>query len=251
MIGALFGRGLTRVVRSAFVALACAVSSVACGAGSSRPGAPIEYETGRRAAATLDGLHRVKARRISVAYLRPGASFAGYRSVLIEPVEVFYKRPPNDPRGMRGSGRGNWALEPRDMDLFRSLFQEALEKQMSQSQIFTIVDTPSPETLRIRGHIVDLVVNTPPERGPDIVFVSVSGEMTLILDVSDSQSLRPLARLSERREIKPGGSGGGLRRSGVHEWAEVRRIFGRWAQLLREGLEELPTLGPVPPRDSP
>ncbi len=43
--------------------LALCTILLACGGGSSSRG-PIEYESGRRAAVTVDGLHRVKARRI-------------------------------------------------------------------------------------------------------------------------------------------------------------------------------------------
>ena len=215
---------------------------VACGARA--PGPAIEYETGHRAAVTLDGLHRVKARRIGAAYLRPGASFVGYDKLLVAPVSVFYKRTPRS-HGGSGGGRGNFALEPHEMERFRQAFQEALESELASSPSFTLVTEPAPDALRITGHIVDLVVNTPPERGRDQVYVAVSGEMTMILDVADSQSLEPLGRLAERREVMP--AGGSLRRSGVAEIAEVRRLFRSWAKVLREGLEELVTFGPIPP----
>jgi hypothetical protein len=237
-------QGPARLVVALLPALVAAAS--ACGGGAPGAGGPIRFETGRRAEVTADGLHRVRSTRISRAYLKPGASFTGYYGVLIEPVEVFYKRPPRDPRSVGNQGRGNFALEPREMERFRTLFQETFEAELGESRLFTIVQEPGPDVLRIRAHIVDLVVNTPPERGRDRVYVSVSGEMTLILDVSDSQSLEPLARIAERRAVQPGGPSGGLRRAGVLEWAEVRRIFRAWARVLREGLEELPTLGPVP-----
>jgi hypothetical protein len=211
--------------------------------GGHAPGPAIQYETGRRAAVTVDGLHRVKARRIGSAYLRPGANFVGYDQLLVAPVSVFYKRKPRT----TGGGRGNFALEPHEMERFRTAFQEALESELAKSPSFTLVKEPSPDTLRITGHIVDLVVNTPPEKGRDRVYVAVSGEMTLILDVADSQSLEPIGRLAERREVQP--AGGALRRSGVAEFAEVRRIFRTWSKVLREGLEELVTLGPIPPLD--
>ena len=94
--------------------------------------------------------------------------------------------------GGGGGGRGNFALEPHQMERLRQEFQEALETELAGSPSFTLVTEPSPEALRITGHIVDLVVNTPPEHGRDKVYVAVSGEMTMILDVADSQSLEPL-----------------------------------------------------------
>ncbi len=230
--------------------LLLAAVAFACGGTSPQgPGGPIEWETGRRAAVTGDGLHRVKARHIAEAYLRPGASFTGYRSVLIEPVEVFYKHTPASPRGR--SGPGNYALEPKDLERLRGLFREALVAEFEKSALFSVVTERGPGVLRVRTHLVDLVVHAPPEHGRDRVFIGVAGELTLILDVSDSVSLQPLARLHERRQVQPSTGpfdslgAADLRRAGF-EWGELRRMFRRWAAVLRAGLEELPTRGPVP-----
>ncbi len=224
----------------ALFALACAGSS------NYNPGR-VQYETGRYAATTGDGLHRVKMRHVGAAYLRPGADFSGYRGVLFEPVEVFYKNPPASPRGF---SRENYALEPRDMERLRNLFQEALENEFAESHVFSITDQPAADVLRVRAHLVDIVVLTPPQRS-DHVYVGDAGELTMILDVSDSQSRVPLARLSERAKLTPPGvgvegTGVDLNRPG-YEWGQLRRLFRKWSSLLRGGLEALPSLGPVPP----
>jgi hypothetical protein len=229
-------------LRPLWGALALAALAAGCAGGAARPS--VEYETGRRAAVTADGLYRVKSWRISNAYLKPGAVFTTYRTIVIDPVSVAYQRAPRDPRGSGSPERGNFALEPWQMERFQKLFQEALDAELAESSFFEVVREPAPDALRVRGYIVDLVVNTPPERGRDRVYVSVSGEMTVILDVSDSQTREPLGRIAERREVVP--AGGQLRRAGVAEWGEIERMFRSWARLLREGLDELGRLGPVP-----
>ncbi len=222
------------------LALACA------GASSYGPG-PVQYETGSRAAATLDGLHRVKLRYVDAAYLRPGADFSGYRGVFFTPVRVFYKNPPASPRGF---SRDNYALEPGDMERLKNLLQDALENEFAESQVLSIASEPAPDVLKIRAHLVDLVVLTPPDRRPDRVYVGSSGKLKLILDASDSLTGQPLARLTGHHELTPPGTapgGIGIDLNRGFEWGQLRRIFRKWSAILRGGLEVLPTLGPVPP----
>lgn len=225
-----------------------ALVALSCGGSSGRA---IEYETGRRAAVTADGLHRVKARRIGNAYLRPGARFAGYNELLVEPVTVAYRRPPRSMPPLGSDGRGNFALEPHEMERLQRAFQEALEEELGRSEVFRVVAEPGPDTLRVTGRIVDLVIDTPEERASDIVLANVTGEMTVILDVADAQTRQPLGRLAERRLIQPGSRSRGYQRSGLSEWVEVRRLFRQWSRLLREGLEELVRLPMVPLPEEP
>jgi hypothetical protein len=72
--------------------------------------------------------------------------------------------------------------------------------------------------------------------------------MTLILDVRDSLTREPLARVADRRAIQPatGGAGRVYRSTPVRNWGEVRNRMHRWASLLREGLDYLKQLPEVP-----
>jgi len=226
------GRRLGRALALAACALAC----------QSEPAeGPIHWETGRRAAVTPDGLHRIVSYRVGSAWLRPGASFAGYRKVLIAPVSVAYATPPRP-----GGGRGNFPLRPDEMDRMRRTFQEVLEAEFAEDSPFELATEPGPDVLLVTARIVDLVVNTPPggERGD--VLVGVTGSMTGILDAADSETGMPLARIADRRVLQPGGPGARLRLAGPSEWVAIRLSFRRWARLLREGLEELVTAGPLP-----
>ena len=238
--------------------IAAGFGVVGCAGGGGGP--PVQYETGTRAAVTADGLHRVKARRIGAAYVRPGVSFVGYRKLVIAPVEVYTKRERQPARG----GRGNLALSPIEMERFRRIFQEALEEELGASQSFTLVEEPAPDALLVRGHVVDLVFNTPREQGGSKVYSLAGGDMTVLLDVADSQSRVSIARLVDRKRIGSSGTmtgadlhpyaatigvGTGAARGVDVQWTAARRIFRSRARLLREGLEELIVLGPIPEHD--
>lgn len=240
------------LARSVLV-IAVGVGVVGCAAAGGGPA--VQYETGKRAAVTGDGLHRVKVRRIKAAYVRPGANFVGYRKLVIAPVAIYTKR-----ESARG-GRKDLALSPIEMERFRRIFQEALEEELGASQSFTLVDEPAPDALLVRGLVVDLVVNTPREQGGSKVYSLSGGDMTVLLDVADSQSGVSIARLADRKRI---GSGGTMMSADLHpyaatvgigtgaahgadvQWTAARRIFRSRARLLREGLEELIVLGPIP-----
>jgi hypothetical protein len=220
-------------------ALLAAAGALACQ--SEPPAGPVHWETGRRAAVSPDGLHRIVAFRVGSAWLRPGVNFTGYRRVLIAPVSVAYKTPPRP-----GGGRGNFPLRPNEMELMRRTFQEVLEAEFAENSSFELVTEPGPDVLLVTARIVDLVVHTPPVDGLGEILVGVTGKMTGILDAADSESGMPLARIADRRVLQPGGPGARLRVGGPSEWVAIRLTFRRWARLLREGLDELATAGPLP-----
>jgi len=190
-------------------------------------------------ATTADGLHRVRASQVGAAYLKPGASFASYQAVLIDPVTIAYKK---------GGQPSYFELDDSALERMKRMFQEAFDRQMARSAAFSVVSEPGPGVLRVSGHIVDLVVTAPPFRGGEVDFVVNAGELTLILDVRDAESHEALARIADRRAIRPEGTSitGGYQSNAVNNWGALREIFDRWARALRGGLDDLHTLPPVP-----
>lgn len=239
------------IPRSAWVSLAAAVAVAACSTSSSPP--PIEYQTRGELPVTADGLHRIRSMRVAAVYLKPGASFTTYKQIVIDPVTVSYKSPPRKATASNRS-RGNFALTDDDMARFKRTFQEVFEEELAKSEDYQLVKESGPDALRVEGHIVDLVVDAPPQRGATYDFVMKAGEMTLIMDVRDSITGEPLARVADRRAVRPAaGSSSTLYYSTpVRSWGEVRRRFQQWASLLREGLDELNQLPEVPlPPETP
>jgi hypothetical protein len=238
-----------RPPRGSRAAALWAALAAACGGAALGPQPSVEYESGRRAAVTADGLYRIKTWRPTNAYLKPGALFTTYRAVVIDPVSVSYARPPRRAPAF-DSAEGDFALEPLEMERFEALFRSSLEAELAGSRYFEIVREAAPDALRITPLIDDLVVKVPPERDRDIVYASVIAELTVILDVADSQTGESLARMAGRRRLIPtqGDISGRnvLSRSGDYKWVEFENTFREWGRLLREGLEELATLGPIP-----
>jgi hypothetical protein len=239
-----------RSTRDGFGVVALVIAVLAgCG---SPPPREVEFDATAEHAETADGLVRVKARRVGAAWLRRGASFAGYDAVLFDPVSVSYKSPPRSQSSSRDQ-RGNFALGDENTQRLKRIFQESFENQLGRSELFSVVSEAAPNVLRVSGHIVDLVVNVPRQTGSDRLFVLNSGEMTLILDVRDSQTGRAMARIADRRAIRPGSAGAAqaFESGPVNNWSAVRQITNDWARFLREGLDDLRKLSLEPGEGAP
>ena len=233
---------VSRVQRALFWApLLCLAAACA------QPTPSIRYKTSGDLPVTADGLHRIQSTRVGAAYLKPGASFAEFDAIIVDPVTVSYKSPPRQASSSNRS-RGNFALNDSQMDRLKRIFQEVFQGELEKSQDYQLVTEPGPTVLRVSGHIVDLVVDVPPQRGGERDFVVSAGEMTLILDVRDSVTREPLARVADRRAIQPASAGPGrvYYSNPARNWGEVRNRLQRWASILREGLDYLKQLPEVP-----
>jgi hypothetical protein len=195
----------------------------------------IEYEA---KPATADGLYRVRAYRVSAAFVRPGADFSRYTGLLIDPVTVSTTAP----------------LDEESIERLKKIFQEAFERQLARSDAFEVVSKPGPDVLRVAGRIVDLSVDVPPYTGGERSFIVKAGEITLILDVRDSRTGMPLARMADKRRIAPTSAGitSGYESNPVNNWGAVRNICNDWARILRSGLDDLHQIEipPAPPQSA-
>jgi len=187
-----------------------------------------------------DGLHRVEARAVGAAYLRSGATFAEYDAVVLEPCTLAYENPPQEKTLFRRE-IGNYLLDLDSSERLTRLLREALAREIDRSESFHVAKEAGPGALRVSCQIVDLVWEVPDALGGETFWVKRTGVMTLFLNVSDSNSGTVLARIADRREIRPQGESlsGGYENMPVNNWAGVRDLSARWARILREALDSL------------
>ena len=67
--------------------------------------------------------------------------------------------------------------------------------------------------------------------------------MTLLLELSDSQSGEALVRVADRKQV---GKPSAYRSNSISNWGEVRLMFKHWAVLLRQRLDSVPELPELP-----
>ena len=221
-----------------------AVVAVGLLAGCATPSSgPPTIQTGPDAEVSVDGLYRVDNSVMALAYMKPDIDLRGYTALMIDPVDVAYQRDPQGRRSASGVGAGssNFALSSSQMEDFKSWFQEAVVEALTSDGGYRIVDTPGPDVLRITAELLNLIVRIPTQAsvGRSRTFASSYGEVTLVVEVRDSESGEILARAADRRD--PTGNTG---RDLVEVWpgfvrGDTQRLFRYWAGLMRERLDEL------------
>jgi hypothetical protein len=223
------------------------------------PSAPggIYYASGK-GSVTPDGLHLLEWEPFRITYVRPGADLARYDKVLVEEVTISYKTPPA-PRQERLQQDDmelkdtvpNYALPDSAIQAMKQFFHAEFTRALGRSKYYSVVHTAGPDVLLVGGHIVNLRIDVPPlqdQLGQERVFSSSAGDMTLILDASDSQSGEALVRVGQTKRIELSDAGW-YASNPVSNSSAVRQSFQRWADDLTRELDQFHTLPALPPVD--
>jgi len=221
---------------------AAAVLALSCA--SPKP----QLQQGPDAEVTHDGLVRVDHSRMQRAWMKPGADLGHYTKFMVGPPVFRFKAV----RGGAGSGRvrartgqNEFYISEENRKRLEEEVRAVFRDELSRSQHFQRVDEPGPDVLLIEGAMLDIVSRVPPQiTGRGEIFLDSVGEVTIVLQLADSETGEVLARAAERRAAQP--AGGIVQPSSpVTTWAELRRLARRWARILRERLDELHELGPI------
>ncbi|MEO8347058.1 MAG: DUF3313 family protein [Betaproteobacteria bacterium] len=140
-------------------------------------------------AATQEGLASVQSRTLDEVYLRPSVDFVGYRKVLIEPVQVSFRRNwLKDLNATRGPSR--WISESDAQDVLQAATASMAKTVADEfiSKGYAIVTAPGPGVLRVAPSVTDLDVYEPDVTfsRPQALFTRDAGTATLRLEARDS-----------------------------------------------------------------
>ena len=183
-----------------------------------------------------DGLEPVKVKAISAAYRRPGATLAGYKRVRIDPVEVRFHKSWNPT-----STGSRLPLPAADREAIRTglakVVREQFVKTLGAKGRYPVVDESGPDVLRLKIYIVNLYVNAPDNPGPGVsrTFVTSAGEMTLFLELFDSETGQILARAVDRQEARSAAMT--QMANSVTNIGEAEDIAAQWARIMRDALD--------------
>ena len=121
--------------------------------------------------------------------------------------------------------------DPAALDRIRNLFREAFIAAVGED--YEIVAEPGPGVLKVSGQIIDMKMTSggavldPSGRLRDVV---AHGELTFLMEFSDSQTELVLARAGDKSSDI----------SAEHDdatWADVQRAAEYWAGLFRTWLD--------------
>ena len=223
------------------LAALCAAAGIAAACAT---GAGIDYATGP-GATTGDGLRRLRWSPHGAEFVRPGAEFASYRQVLIEPLSITT---PPDAERPRMAPTPSFPPTPAYLDGMRRIFGEVFAREFGRGGI-SVATEPGPGVLRISALVSDLVLTArlDPEADPDTnELISSFGTLTLLIDVRDAATGVPLLRSVDRASIARDSVQGVSRNSTGANLSAQRMLFANQALLLRQRLQELQRSGSPP-----
>lgn len=186
-------------------------------------------------ALSADGLQKTKIKGLDLAYVRPGESLAGYDKVQIDPVSVSFRK------GFAPTKAGSrMPLDTADLQKIRDnvakIVHDEFVKELGKGKI-AIATGPGAGTLQVRASITDLYVNAPDTMSAGRVtsYTMNAGEMSLVMELIDSQSGQVIARVYDRREAREIGTF--QVSNSVTNSQEAANAARSWAKILRTKLE--------------
>ena len=186
---------------------------------------------------SYDGLQPIQVKGISLAYKRPDATLAGYKRVRIDPVEVRFDKNWNPTQP--GSRLPLSASVREDIRTgLAKLVRDQFVKALAAQGRYPVVEESGPDVLRLRPFIVNLYVNAPDAGGsaaPSYGFQMSAGEMTLFMELFDSESGQILARVVDREQARSPGVG--TMAGSVSNVAAAEDIAAAWARIMRNALD--------------
>jgi len=192
-------------------------------------------------ATSADGLEKVKVKNIDLAYVRPGMTLAPYTKVLIEPVQVAFRKDFEPTKAGSRMKLTTDELEKIRTDVGKVVHAE-FAKELAKGSYVTVA-AAGPDVLRVRAEIKDLYVNAPDtmEPGRTRTYTMSAGEMTLVMELADSETDAVLARVYDRREARD---------TGMLSWTnsvtnrmEAEQAANTWARILRARLDAARGIG--------
>jgi len=191
----------TAVCRTAFFALAATLSLAAC-----------------TKTIVTGSFHRVPNTAVEYAYINQEADFSRYTKLMSGGLEIYFPESEEEP-------------DPADVERIRSYFRDAFAAALGDD--YEIVTEPGPDVLKVSAQVVDMkmtgggAVFEPSGRLKDVV---AHGELTFLMEMSDSVTGQALARAGDKSSDI----------SAEHEdagWEDVQRAAEYWAGLFRNWLD--------------
>ena len=195
---------------------------------------------------TWDGLVQVRAKRLDLVYLRPGADFRAYNKVMLDPVEIGFDK--DWQRDYNISTR-NLSSRLSDRDVKRAITEGTAEATDLFSDAWSkggyqVVNAPGPDVLRVRVGIINIRVSAPDTMSPgrSYTFSRDAGSATLFVEAVDSTSGALLGRAVDHRIV---GDNFVMRRTSISNRGDFRNVVRTWASIAVRGMTELKSLSPI------
>lgn len=200
----------------------------------------------KKAPVEWDGLVRTKAKRLDYVYLLPGADFREYRRILLDPVEIAFRK--NWLRDYNSTTMGlSSRLSERDLREATAKGSERAHEILAEAFTeggYPVVSEGGADVLRLRVGVVNISVSAPDvmTAGRSRTFAGEAGYATLGVEARDSVEGTLLGRAVDNRVA---GDNSMWIRNRVTNRADFRQLMKHWATGSVKGLNELKAQSPI------
>jgi hypothetical protein len=182
-------------------------------------------------AATQEGLVAARSKNLDELHLRSNADLAGYRKVLIDPVQVELAKDWLAHTNAYNRSPSRWITpdEVRRIAEESAASLQAAVTEAFKARGYEIVTTPGPGVVRLSASAVDFYVNAPDGLSPwrTRTFTREAGDAKLLLEARNAESGTLLARASHRGIAREVGRLNLANEISNRFWFEA--LFSRWA----------------------
>lgn len=183
----------------------------------------------------VEGLQEVSARNFEVAFVRPGVNFGHYSKLMVNELELAYRTPDRS--------QNQFALGEDQKTRLKAAMAVAFGEELGTLQNLEVVTEPGPDVLDLNVRVQDILASSPGRRvggvGRASFALETVGELTLVIELRDSESEEVLARVFDRHAVEGAAMLSG--ESVISTWQGVEQLVARWATRVREGLDRLVT----------
>jgi hypothetical protein len=176
-----------------------------------------------------DGLVKAEPALLDELYVAPGVSLANYHRVMLDPIEVGFKK---------GWRRDHPDMSNKDFDDFcddlARLLHETLVKELAAGG-YLLAEAPANDVLHLHASIVDAEFAAPEVGVDKSTAVYVDGRMTFVVKGFDAQSGVLVARARDKAQDPE--TRRADRADRVSALVNAKLIFTDWARELRSVLD--------------
>lgn len=178
-------------------------------------------------------------------WVNPNADFTKYKNLYLWEAEFQYRDvgPARRTRmTMMNTRQREFGISDEGRQRFEEAVSEVFVAEINKGKRFTVVDEIGPNTLIMRGAVLDIISMVPPDLvGPNEIYLASIGEATLVLELIDADDGEVVALVAERQRIQAGTGridAMSMPANRATVLAEVRRWARRAATKLRKELDK-------------
>ena len=156
-----------------------------------------------------DDLVKQKSKQWGEVWIHPDADISKFSKLYLWNA-IFQFRDVSDNKvnrtttSMMRGDQGYFTISEESREKFKKIVSEVVVKELGRSKQFEIVDQIGPDTLAVRGAVIDIVSTVPTNIGRQgNIHLAYMGEATFYFELIDAETGVIQARVGDRRYIQP------------------------------------------------